>query len=85
MDDTPPNPAKAGYTIIAVFGHTDEERSMALRAKQDAIKRGRKCFVNIPTCGTHAGMICLWLRKKDLVAGETPEQAGKKKSVARIS
>lgn len=68
-----------GYEIIAIYDQTNEEKRMCLRAKQDAIKRGRKCFVNIPASGPHKNMLCLWMHKEHIAKGESPTNAGKKK------
>lgn len=65
-----PNPTKGGYEMIAFYNKTREEIAMCRRAKNDALARGRKCFVNIPEHGTHKGKLCLWLHKKHIKKGD---------------
>lgn len=74
-----PNPTRGGYEIVATYQQTKEEIAWCAKAKSDAIARGRKCFVNIPTSGTQKGLLCLWLLKKDILKGESAVKAGKKK------
>lgn len=71
------------YEIIAIYNQTNEEKLMCLRAKQDAIKRGRKCFVNIPTSGTHKGMLCLWMHKEHIAKGRDTDECREEKTSGR--
>ena len=59
-----------GYEIIAIYHQNDEEREMLWRAKQDALRRGRKCVVTLQTKGPHAGKYCLWMPKKFIKKSE---------------
>ena len=65
------------YELIAIYGQTDEEKRMCARSKEDAIRAGRKAYV-LPGKGEHKGMLCLYMHKKHVAKGETPEHSGKR-------
>lgn len=67
-----------GYTLTAIYGTTPNEMRMCSNSKKAAQDRGRKCLVLHGT-GPHEGMLCFYQRNDDLVKGETPEHAGKRK------